>query len=73
MCGITGIYEKNHSLVDIVELRQRASRILHRGPDNIGTYCSNNVALANTRLSIIDIENGDQPFIPGWSFCRCAK
>ncbi|MEW5691904.1 MAG: hypothetical protein AB1765_01255 [Candidatus Hydrogenedentota bacterium] len=35
----------------------------HRGPDNSGYYISpdNKVHLGHTRLSIIDLEKGDQP------------
>ena len=35
----------------------------HRGPDESGFFLNNNVGLANTRLSIVDIEGGHQPFI----------
>jgi len=33
----------------------------HRGPDDSGIYVDRNVALANQRLSIIDLEGGHQP------------
>ncbi len=35
--------------------------LLHRGPDNAGYYLENGVGLGHRRLSIIDIEGGDQP------------
>jgi len=35
--------------------------IKHRGPDDTGFYNDGQVALANARLSIIDIEGGHQP------------
>jgi asparagine synthase (glutamine-hydrolysing) len=35
--------------------------LLHRGPDGWGTYCSQNIALGHSRLSIIDLRGGNQP------------
>ena len=34
---------------------------MHRGPDSFGEYAKGPVALAARRLSIIDLETGDQP------------
>ena len=36
-------------------------RLVHRGPDSDGLFHENGVALAARRLSIIDLEGGDQP------------
>jgi asparagine synthase (glutamine-hydrolysing) len=36
-------------------------RIVHRGPDDEGSYVVRNVGLAMRRLSIIDVHNGKQP------------
>jgi asparagine synthase (glutamine-hydrolysing) len=36
-------------------------RLVHRGPDSDGTFRDGGVALAMRRLSIIDLEGGDQP------------
>ena len=36
-------------------------RLVHRGPDSEGTFLDGPVALAMRRLSIIDLESGDQP------------
>jgi len=36
-------------------------RLTHRGPDSDGFFNSDGVALAMRRLSIIDLEHGDQP------------
>jgi asparagine synthase (glutamine-hydrolysing) len=33
----------------------------HRGPDDVGLFSDNGIALGHTRLSIIDIETGHQP------------
>jgi asparagine synthase (glutamine-hydrolysing) len=37
------------------------SRLVHRGPDSDGVFHDGGVALAMRRLSIIDLEHGDQP------------
>jgi len=37
------------------------SRLTHRGPDSDGLFHEGGVALAMRRLSIIDLEHGDQP------------
>jgi asparagine synthase (glutamine-hydrolysing) len=36
-------------------------RLVHRGPDSDGVFADGGVALAMRRLSIIDLEHGDQP------------
>ena len=33
----------------------------HRGPDGFGYHCDESIGLAHARLSIIDLETGDQP------------
>src|SRR3954453_23031223 len=38
-----------------------AERLVHRGPDSAGEPLDGGVALAARRLSIIDLEHGDQP------------
>ncbi|TWX51080.1 asparagine synthase (glutamine-hydrolyzing) [Colwellia hornerae] len=62
MCGVVAIFHHDH-LFDIdkntVEKMNQSQN--HRGPDGNGTYIENGVALAHTRLSIIDIEGGKQP------------
>jgi asparagine synthase (glutamine-hydrolysing) len=41
---------------------QIADLIKHRGPDSEGSFQDESVALAFRRLSIIDVDGGDQPF-----------
>jgi len=36
--------------------------LAHRGPDGSGRFMDDRVGLINTRLAIIDLETGDQPF-----------
>jgi asparagine synthase (glutamine-hydrolysing) len=38
-----------------------SATLVHRGPDSFGEFSDGNVALAARRLSIIDLETGDQP------------
>jgi asparagine synthase (glutamine-hydrolysing) len=62
MCGIAGILQtnknNNQELLDIIKT------INHRGPDNTGTWFNNNIALGNTRLKVVDLdERSNQPFV----------
>ncbi|NOX92768.1 MAG: amidotransferase 1, exosortase A system-associated [Gammaproteobacteria bacterium] len=62
MCGISGIYFCNgHGEVDReLLLRMNASQF-HRGPDEGGIHIEPGVGLGHRRLSIIDLNNGQQP------------
>ena len=63
MCGIAGIVTRDSSgLVDTVRLKAMADAIAHRGPDAEGFFTqAPGVGLAHRRLSIIDLEGGNQP------------
>ena len=62
MCGITGIYDLKHAnRVDINTLLKMRDKLHHRGPDHADYVATDNIGLAITRLSIIDIEHGNQP------------
>ncbi|MBM3523021.1 MAG: asparagine synthase (glutamine-hydrolyzing), partial [Alphaproteobacteria bacterium] len=63
MCGIVGIVSSRRSnqLGAIVD-RMNAS-IVHRGPDDSGTWTNNSVAIGMRRLSIVDIAGGHQPMM----------
>lgn len=62
MCGIAGIIYRNADRpVDRDVLASMAGAIAHRGPDAEGFFVDRNVGLAHRRLSIIDLEGGDQP------------
>lgn len=54
ICGFTGIQVQN-------ALRSMANSIVHRGPDDEGFFSSGQINLAMRRLSIIDVETGQQP------------
>jgi asparagine synthase (glutamine-hydrolysing) len=60
MCGICGIVSPNGgALADRVAAM--SATLVHRGPDSFGEFSDGDVALAARRLSIIDLETGDQP------------
>ncbi|MDF2695488.1 MAG: asparagine synthetase, partial [Labilithrix sp.] len=60
MCGICGLATKGRA-VDPERLRAMSATLVHRGPDSDGELLDGPVALAARRLSIIDLEGGDQP------------
>lgn len=62
MCGIAGIYNvKSQEKVNRSVLKAMTDSIIHRGPDEEGFYVSGPVGLGHRRLSIIDLESGQQP------------
>ncbi len=65
MCGIAGIFnqKRNLSQSETALLREMADALVHRGPDEEGFYSSGPVGFAHRRLSIIDIQSGQQPMV----------
>lgn len=62
MCGIAGAFHyKNNRPVSMEILKAMSAQIIHRGPDDEGFYLKNNIGLAFRRLSIIDLNTGNQP------------
>lgn len=61
MCGFVGF--TNYINDDGLILEQMKNRIIHRGPDSEGSYIDENIALGFRRLSIIGLEDGDQPML----------
>ncbi len=62
MCGIAGIYDTRGTRpVDGALLDRMTDRLLHRGPDERGTFLRPGVGLGHRRLSIIDLASGQQP------------
>ena len=59
MCGFVGF--TNYIADDGVVLSKMMESIVHRGPDSSGSYIDNGIALGFRRLSIIDLEGGNQP------------
>jgi asparagine synthase (glutamine-hydrolysing) len=60
MCGICGVASANGS-ADPERVARMSATLVHRGPDSSGEFSDGTVALAARRLSIIDLETGDQP------------
>ena len=62
MCGIAGIlYADSARPVNPAVLRAMGQSIAHRGPDAEGFWIEPGIGLVHRRLSIIDLEGGDQP------------
>ena len=60
MCGVFAIYNFEKDLILNVESISGEQK--HRGPDNFGFHKEDNFILGNNRLSIIDLNLGNQPF-----------
>lgn len=58
MCGIIGFYKYKPSQVAIKDLTLLLKK---RGPDAIGIFEDEKVALGHARLSVLDLETGNQP------------
>jgi asparagine synthase (glutamine-hydrolysing) len=56
ICGIHGAHAARVST-----LRTMLGMIRHRGPDQFGIYLDEQAALGNARLSILDLNTGQQP------------
>lgn len=62
MCGICGIFNTAlEPLRHAGRIDRMSERLTHRGPDSHGKFELPYLALAVRRLSIIDLESGDQP------------
>jgi asparagine synthase (glutamine-hydrolysing) len=62
MCGICGIFEfDRREPFPEATIRRMHETIVHRGPDDDGTYLGEGVAFGFRRLSIIDLSGGHQP------------
>jgi len=62
VCGISG-YTHRGRLFDAASIRNATKCLLHRGPDQQGTYESAFISLGAVRLKIIDMAAGDQPMV----------
>ncbi len=59
MCGICGFTGELEHRDDV--LQRMTQVITHRGPDSDGFYTDDYISMGFRRLSIIDLESGDQP------------
>lgn len=62
MCGIAGIYNlSNQQPVEAQQIMNMVNMLHHRGPDGQGHLVDGQVGLGHARLSIIDLNTGEQP------------
>lgn len=62
MCGIAGIISRGALTREALSRVKRMTEgLVHRGPDGEGLFQNGPAALAMRRLSIIDVEGGQQP------------
>jgi len=63
MCGICGVVrlDGGSAAEHRAELEAMSATLVHRGPDSAGSVVDGPAGLAARRLSIIDLEHGDQP------------
>lgn len=62
MCGIAGIFNlKNAPAPDMDSIASMIQQLNHRGPDGQGVYIDADIGLGHARLSIIDLQGGQQP------------
>ena len=62
MCGIVGFTHKDW-VPDSDRIRSATATLIHRGPDQQGSFESNLCSMGATRLKIIDLDHGDQPIL----------
>ena len=61
MCGIFGVVNYHLNEVRTPYDMSCVQAVLHRGPDEGGTFYDQHVFLGHRRLSVVDIEQGKQP------------
>lgn len=59
MCGLCGFF--GHVIDREKTLKNMTDVITHRGPDSVGYYSDERISMGFRRLSIIDLEAGNQP------------
>ncbi len=64
MCSILGVIDSKNRYPKKKEIVYKLNKLMtHRGPDDQGFYNDEKISLAFNRLSIIDLNNGNQPII----------
>ena len=62
MCGLAGVIDlRGRARPDRVMLQRMADALWHRGPDDDGFLVAPGIGLAHRRLSIVGLDNGQQP------------
>lgn len=64
MCGIAGQLTISGKILNNLEIERMLKALSHRGPDSFGRAykTAKHAKLAMSRLAIIDVKGGDQPF-----------
>lgn len=65
MCGIAAILRFDGAAPDRDLAEHMGSLLVHRGPDDDGSFVDRGVAFAHRRLAIIDLHTGQQPMTAG--------
>ena len=65
MCGLAGMALRAGRAPAGATVDALTRALAHRGPDGAGHHVAGSVALAHTRLAIIDLATGDQPLFAG--------
>ena len=60
MCGIFGFSNRVENPKEVLQLM--GDSMIHRGPDGDGYFINETISMGMRRLSIIDVEKGNQPF-----------
>src|SRR5215472_4757462 len=60
MCGIAG-FTKFKGRADSATIRRMTASLVHRGPDQQGSYTADHAGLGAVRLQVIDPTGGEQP------------
>ena len=62
MCGVNGIFKwQNVTNEDVEKVEKMNKDIAYRGPDGSGIFHDDKCVLGHVRLSIVDLDNGQQP------------
>lgn len=61
MCGIIGAYINKSNDLNVEKFNIIRDKLSYRGPDSGGTFNHENIFLGHRRLSIIDLDTGNQP------------
>lgn len=64
MCGINGVFHYREGVADPELVRRMATAQRHRGPDDRDVWCEGPAALAQRRLSIVDLSPGGHQPMP---------